>query len=35
MAQNIAQFLGENTARGEALVRKLMTLSEGDEKGSD
>jgi len=31
MAQNIAQFLGESTARGEELVRKLMSLSEGDE----
>ncbi len=34
MALNIAQFLGESTAKGEALVRKLMTLSEGDEKES-
>jgi iron only hydrogenase large subunit-like protein/uncharacterized Fe-S cluster-containing protein len=33
MAINIAQFLGESTAKGEALVRKLMILSEGDEKG--
>jgi len=32
MAQQMAQFLGENTARGEALVRKLMSLSEADEK---
>jgi iron only hydrogenase large subunit-like protein/uncharacterized Fe-S cluster-containing protein len=32
MAQQMAQFLGENTARGEALVWKLMSLSEGDEK---
>ena len=32
MALNIAQFLGESTAKGEALVRKLMTLSEGDER---
>ncbi|MBP1747720.1 MAG: putative sensor protein [Deltaproteobacteria bacterium] len=31
MAQKIAQFLGESTARGEELVRKLMSLSEGDE----
>ena len=31
MAQTIAQFLGESTARGEELVRKLMTLSEGNE----
>lgn len=31
MAQNIAQFLGESTARGEELVRKLMSLTEGDE----
>jgi iron only hydrogenase large subunit-like protein len=31
MAQNIAQFLGESTARGEELVRKLMSLSESDE----
>lgn len=35
MALNIAQFLGESTAKGEALVRKLMSLSEGDEKGSE
>jgi uncharacterized Fe-S cluster-containing protein len=34
MAQNIAQFLGESTARGEELVRKLMSLSEGDESTS-
>jgi iron only hydrogenase large subunit-like protein/uncharacterized Fe-S cluster-containing protein len=34
MAQNIAQFLGESTARGEELVRKLMSLSEGDENPS-
>ncbi len=32
MAINMAQFLGESTAKGEALVRKLMILSEGDEK---
>lgn len=32
MAQNIAMFLGESTARGEELVRKLMNLSEGDER---
>jgi iron only hydrogenase large subunit-like protein len=31
MAQTIARFLGESTARGEELVRKLMTLSEGNE----
>ncbi len=31
MAQNIAQFLGESTARGEELVRKLMSLSEKDD----
>jgi PAS domain S-box-containing protein len=31
MAQNIAQFIGESTARGEELVRKLLALSEGDE----
>jgi PAS domain S-box-containing protein len=35
MAQQMAQFLGENTARGEALVRKLMSLSEADEKEPD
>ena len=34
MAQNIAQFLGESTARGEELVRKLMSLSESDENTS-
>ncbi len=31
MAQTIAQFLGESTARGEELVKKLMSLTEGDE----
>jgi uncharacterized Fe-S cluster-containing protein len=31
MAQNMAQFLGESTARGEELVRKLVNLSEGDD----
>ncbi len=31
MAQNIAQFLGESTARGEELVKKLMTLSESND----
>jgi iron only hydrogenase large subunit-like protein len=31
MAQTIAQFLGESTARGEELVRKLLTLSESNE----
>jgi iron only hydrogenase large subunit-like protein/uncharacterized Fe-S cluster-containing protein len=31
MAQTIAQFLGESTARGEELVRKLMTLSENND----
>jgi iron only hydrogenase large subunit-like protein/uncharacterized Fe-S cluster-containing protein len=35
MAMNMAQFLGESTAKGEALVRKLMTLSEGNEKGRE
>ncbi|OPY62893.1 MAG: hypothetical protein A4E57_03875 [Syntrophorhabdaceae bacterium PtaU1.Bin034] len=35
MALNIAQFLGESTAKGEALVRKLMTLSKSDEQGSE
>ncbi|OPY03303.1 MAG: Iron hydrogenase 1 [Syntrophorhabdus sp. PtaB.Bin047] len=34
MAQNIAQFLGESTARGEELVRKLMSLSESDESNT-
>jgi iron only hydrogenase large subunit-like protein/uncharacterized Fe-S cluster-containing protein len=34
MAQNIAQFLGESTARGEELVRKLLSMSEGDESTS-
>jgi iron only hydrogenase large subunit-like protein/uncharacterized Fe-S cluster-containing protein len=34
MAQTIAQFLGESTARGEELVRKLMTLSESNEPES-
>jgi iron only hydrogenase large subunit-like protein len=34
MAQNIAQFLGESTARGEELVRKLMSLSEGDDSNT-
>lgn len=31
MAQNIAQFLGESTAKGEELVRKLMSLSDSDD----
>ncbi|MCX7965973.1 MAG: 4Fe-4S binding protein [Syntrophorhabdaceae bacterium] len=31
MAQTIAQFLGESTARGEELVRKLMSLTEDNE----
>jgi len=35
MAMNMAQFLGESTAKGEALVRKLMALSEGNERGTD
>lgn len=35
MAINMAQFLGESTAKGEALVRKLMALSESDEKKLD
>jgi iron only hydrogenase large subunit-like protein/uncharacterized Fe-S cluster-containing protein len=35
MALNLAQFLGESTAKGEALVRKLLSLSEGNEKRSD
>jgi iron only hydrogenase large subunit-like protein len=34
MAQNMAQFIGESTARGEELVRKLLALSEGDESKS-
>ncbi len=29
MAQRMAQFLGENTARGEALVKNLMELAKG------
>ncbi|MDD5129624.1 MAG: [Fe-Fe] hydrogenase large subunit C-terminal domain-containing protein [Candidatus Omnitrophica bacterium] len=36
MAQNIAQFLGESTARGEELVNKLMTLNEdGEDKAAE
>jgi iron only hydrogenase large subunit-like protein len=31
MAQNLAQFLGESTAKGEELVRKLMSFTEIDE----
>ena len=31
MAQNIAQFLGESTAKGEELVNKLMSLNDHDE----
>jgi len=31
MAQNIAQFLGESTAKSEELVNKLMILNENDE----
>ncbi|MBA4418373.1 MAG: histidine kinase [Syntrophus sp. (in: bacteria)] len=34
MAQTIAQFIGESTAKGEELVRKLLTLSVEDEKKS-
>jgi uncharacterized Fe-S cluster-containing protein len=34
MAQNMAQFIGESTARGEELVRQLLALSEGDESKS-
>lgn len=34
MAQNIALFLGESMAKGEALVNKLMTLNEDDEDES-
>jgi iron only hydrogenase large subunit-like protein/uncharacterized Fe-S cluster-containing protein len=32
MAQEIAKYLGESTARGEELVRKIMELSETDEQ---
>ncbi len=32
MAQNLAQFLGESTAKGEELVRKLVGLSDSDEQ---
>ena len=32
MAQNIAQFLGESTAKGEELVRKLLSMSDSDEQ---
>jgi uncharacterized Fe-S cluster-containing protein len=32
MAQNIAQFLGESTAKGEELVRKLVSMSDSDEQ---
>jgi iron only hydrogenase large subunit-like protein/uncharacterized Fe-S cluster-containing protein len=35
MAMNMAQFLGESTAKGEALVRKLLAMSENNEKGTD
>jgi iron only hydrogenase large subunit-like protein/uncharacterized Fe-S cluster-containing protein len=35
MAQTIAQFIGESTAKGEELVRKLLTLSEEDETKSE
>jgi iron only hydrogenase large subunit-like protein len=35
MAQTMAQFIGESTARGEELVRKLLTLSEEDETKSE
>jgi iron only hydrogenase large subunit-like protein/uncharacterized Fe-S cluster-containing protein len=35
MALNLAQFLGESTAKGEALVRKMLTLTESNEKGSE
>jgi hypothetical protein len=32
MAQNLAQFLGESTAKGEELVRKLVGLSDSVEQ---
>jgi iron only hydrogenase large subunit-like protein/uncharacterized Fe-S cluster-containing protein len=32
MAQQIARYLGESTARGEELVQKLIKLSEADDK---
>ena len=32
MAQELAKYLGESTARGEELVRKLMELDEADDK---
>ena len=32
MAQELAKYLGESTARGEELVRKLITLSQADDK---
>ena len=32
MAEQIAKYLGESTAHGEELVRKLMELSEADDK---
>lgn len=32
MAQNIAMFLGESTAKGEELVNKLVALSQDDEE---
>lgn len=35
MAINIAQFLGESTAKGEALVRKLLAMSESNDKGTE
>jgi uncharacterized Fe-S cluster-containing protein len=34
MAQNIAQFLGESTAKGEELVRKLVSLGDSDEQST-
>ncbi len=35
MAENIAQFIGESTAKGEELVRKLLALSERDDAKSE
>jgi hypothetical protein len=35
MAQKLAKFLGESTAKGESLVESLMSLTEDEEKKKD
>jgi hypothetical protein len=35
MAQKIGQFLGESTARGEALVEKLMEMADEESENRE